>query len=161
MTSDKLLNHVLLHAIQKFYKMDGILLENNREGMERSCVFRIGVYLQQLIDCHIEFDGLNLDCEYNKSNEGRKLLDGEPVIPDLIIHKRNLNNPVTNDNNTMIIEFKGHWNHNEDNDYNKLRKFTLSSGEYGYQLGVFVRLNMNDYELKYFKNGQEVAENDL
>ena len=161
MTSNNLLKNILKRAINKFYQKDGILLENNLEGMERSCVFRIGIYLQELMDVHIEFNELNLDCEYNKSNTEQKTLCGKPVIPDLILHKRNLNNPITNDNNTMIVEFKGHWNHNEYGDYNKLENFTLQNGEYGYQLGVFVKLKENNYELKYFKNGQEVDENDL
>ena len=63
MTSNSLLKNILKRAINKFYQKDGILLENNLEGMERSCVFRIGIYLQELMDVHVEFNELNLDCE--------------------------------------------------------------------------------------------------
>ena len=159
--SNKLLNHVIKYAIKKFYEKDCILLKKNIEGMERSCVFRIGIYLQQRIDVYNEFNGLNLDCEYNKSNTNIKMLCGKKVIPDLILHKRNLNNTISKDNNTMIVEFKGYWNRNKYNDYDKLKKFTLLNGEYGYQLGIFVDLKENNYEIKYFKDGQEVTENDL
>ena len=61
---------------------------------------------------------------------------------------KTLKNPIVNNNNTMIVEFKGHWNHNEYSDCNKLKNFTLQNGEYGYQLGVFVKLKENNYELQ-------------
>ena len=150
------LTNILKKAIDKFYQKDGILLENQIEGMERSCVFRIGIYLQEFMDELSEFDNLKLDCEYNKNKNETKILYGNRVIPDLIIHKRKIETE-----NKMIAEFKGWWNKDYTDDFDKLKKFTLLHGEYAYQLGVFIKLNERDFELKYFTNGQEITEHAL
>lgn len=161
MLTDKQLKKLLKQAIKKFYDNDIILLKDI-EGMERSCVFRIGIYLQELMNNHSEFDNLNLDCEYNKSNTEVKCLNEQHVIPDLIIHKRNLDNLTTN-NNIMIVEFKGWWNREHKQDIEKLEAFTNSHDVYNYQLGVFISLSNSYEELKprYFKNGKEINENEL
>ena len=77
---------LLKKAVKKFYENDNLLV--CKGGMEQACVFRIGIYLNELIKNHPRFNNLNLDCEYNKSSRGNKRLRGISVRPDLIIHER-------------------------------------------------------------------------
>ena len=153
--SNILLNDLLKLAIDKFYQNDAILLKKGVKGIERSSVFRIGIYLQEFMNKFSEFDNLNLDCEYNKKDIYAKDLYGQNKNPDLIIHKR------LQKNNKMIVEFKGWWNHRDSEDIDKLEKFTLQDGDYGYQLGVFVKLNEGNYTLQYFKDGKKVSEDEI
>ena len=161
MVSNIKLNKCLKMAVSEFYKNDSMLV-GNVDGMERTCVSKIVIYLNKIIETDEDFSELNLDVEYNKCNTGTKKLDNKPVIPDLIIHQRNLNNPIANPYNTLVVEFKGCWNDNMD-DIEKLKKFTSPYFEYIYQLGIFVKLGRSEAstEYRYFKNGQEVKENDL
>ena len=161
MPSNIKLKDFLKQAIIAFYNNDKELIQNI-DGLERTCVFKIATYLDNIIRVDAEFNHLHLDCEYNKSNTGPKMLGNQKVQPDLIIHQRNLNNLITNPYNTLVVEFKGWWNDNID-DIEKLKKFTSSEFEYEYQLGIFVKLGRTAEEtiFQYFKNGQEVLENDF
>jgi len=109
-----------------------------------------------------ELNNLHLDCEYNKSNRGTKILAGVKIRPDLIIHKRNLNNKHANRYNTLVIEFKGWWNNNI-SDIEKLKSFTSAQYGYNYPLAIFIKLgkNPNKTIYRYFQNGNEISENDI
>lgn len=154
------LKKLLKNAIEEFYSNDNELIAV--KGMEQACVFRIGLYLYNLMQRDNELSQFDLDCEYNKSNKGAKILDDVKVRPDLIIHKRNLNNDIPNQKNTLVVEFKGWWNKNL-NDIDKLKKFTDERYNYLYPLAVWIKLGKTSNEtiFRYFKNGQEVEENDL
>lgn len=158
MPSNIELKNILNTAINKFYEKDSVLL--SIKGMEQSCVFRIGLYINELLSNNPNLNYLNLDCEYNKSNFGAKKTTRFPkgTRPDLIIHERNLNPNISNDNNTFIIEFKGWWNKATQRDIEKLEDFTNPYMGYHYQLGALVILtkNHNQVSIRYFKNGQEV-----
>ena len=109
---------------------------------------------------------LNVDCEYNKNNQGTKLLDGQLKIPDLIIHRRNLNNHTANKDNTLIVEVKGYWNYDENrikDDKEKLIKFTSMEHGYHYQLGIFLVLGKTEEDCKYcyYVHGEEKDINEL
>ena len=149
MPSNIRLKNLLKNAIEEFYSNDNELIAV--KGMEQACVFRIGLYLYNLMQRDNKLSQFDLDCEYNKSNKGTKILDDVKVRPDLIIHKRNLNNDIP-----------GWWNKNL-NDINKLKKFTDERYNYLYPLAVWVKLGKTSNEtiFRYFKNGQEVEENDL
>lgn len=151
-TNEKL-KSVLEEALKRFYGSEAQEFLIN-EGVERSCVFRIGMYMQDLIWHDIDgcCNDLNLDCEYNKALGLPKRNDENEIIsPDLIIHKRNTNK------NLMVIEFKGYWNINTDGDLVKLKEFTKSDGKYKYQIGALVVLNINNAEITYFENGAETT----
>jgi len=160
MVSNRELKNILQRAIHEFYEKDSILV--SVKGMEQACVFRIGLYLNQLMQNNNELSNLDIDCEYNKSNEGTKTLAGVKIRPDLIVHKRNLSNHAANPHNTLVVEFKGWWNNNTD-DIDKLIKFTKQEYGYHYPLAVWVKLgkSKNKTQYKYFCNGQKVDENDL
>ena len=135
---NKILIDILKESVERFYVSDSILAKTG--GMEQACVFRIGLYLHEIIKTNPQFQNLDLDCEYNKNQRGTKRLDGVTVRPDLIIHQRNLNNGIANDSNTLIVEFKGWWSHDTSKDIDKLRKFTGLDEGYIYKLGIFVKL---------------------
>lgn len=156
---DIALKEILKNALEKFYQRDAKYLLSVR-GMEQACVFRIGLYIQNLMNSQSALSHLDLDCEYNKCFNHPKTTPRHPkgARPDLIIHKRNLNKNQPNDKNTMVIEFKGYWNKNIQNDIEKLEDFTNIACGYHYQLGAFVCLNKTNFEIKYFKNGEECNE---
>ena len=154
------LKNLLKNAIEEFYSNDNELIAV--KGMEQACVFRIGLYLYNLMQQDNELSQFDLDCEYNKSNKGAKKLGDTKIRPDLIIHKRNLGNNIPNKKNTLVVEFKGWWNNNQD-DIEKLRRFTDIEYHYLYPLAVWVKLGKTSDKtvFRYFKDGQEVEENDL
>ena len=104
-------------AIKTFCDLDGYLLDVCAN--ERSLTHRFGMYLQD------EFEGLDVDCEYNRKfadvkrlemleGDARRLIEennGKPeswqdtdaitVFPDIIIHKRGCST-----SNVVVIEAK-------------------------------------------------------
>ena len=146
---------ILKEAINMLYRNDQSLID--REGMEQACVARIYFYLQTLINLDIELKEYNLDCEYNKNGIHSKncidIITGENFAtrPDIILHKR-----LSNQFNKVIIEFKGWWNNESDSDVRKLKAFTNPVDTYQYELGIFVKLNRNTPNYRYFKNAQEI-----
>ena len=86
-------------ALDKLYRLDGSLLAQHCS--ERAIVFRLGMYLAQVF----EAEGLDVDCEYNRSCKALhslKSLRGRACnLPDVIVHRRG-----TNDHNVLVIEVK-------------------------------------------------------
>ncbi len=148
---DHVLVEALKSAIRTFYCRDFGLIEC--KGTERSCVFRIGIYLQEIMNRRDELRELSLDNEYNKKEKDPKKLDGTLIRPDLIIHKRG-----SNDSNKLVVEFKGWWNEDGD-DIEKLEKLTNTDFGYSYGLAIFVRLGKTEKDVKYryFKGGGELC----
>ena len=156
--NDNKLKEILNISLKQFYEKDKILVE--QKGMEQACVFRIGLYLNEQLKRNPELNCLNLDCEYNKSNFGAKITPRfkKGTRPDLIIHERNLEPNISNDNNIFIIEFKGWWNNTTERDIQKLEDFTDPVKGYHYRLGVFIVLtkNIEDVKFQYFKDGHRI-----
>lgn len=126
----------------------------------RSCliILQIGLYINELLKQDEQLKELDLDCEYNKNMSKSKLTPSlkKGTRPDLIIHRRN------KVKNNFIIELKGWWNKETLRDIKKLEEFTTLD-KYNYKLGVFVVLtkNFENLKLRFFKNVQEIIENDL
>ena len=154
------MKNIIKQAIHKFYHNDNELIQVR--GMEQACVFRIGLYINEIMQNDEQLRHLDLDCEYNKSNIGTKTLAGVKVRPDLIIHKRNLANTNTNQYNTLVIEFKGWWNDNI-SDIEKLKNFTNIELGYHYPLAIFIKLgkNFETTSYRYFHNGTEIFDKDF
>lgn len=157
---NKKLKNIVKQAVQTFYAKDIELIQVKE--MEQACVFRIGLYLNEIMKNYPELNDLHLDCEYNKSNRGTKMLAGVKIRPDLIIHKRNLNNDNANQHNTLVVEFKGWWNDNL-SDIEKLKNFTSPQYGYHYPLAIFIKLDKNNNKTiyRYFQNGNEISEEDI
>ena len=155
----------LQQAVELFYINDMDALD--LQSMERSYVFRIAHYLQNLLANDMRFQGIVADCEYSKRiNEDRTTsaksitnIDGtqKQIIPDLIVHQRN-----THDKNLLFVEIKGYWNDDKNawgNDHNKLTCHTQQpqnelEPNLGYAMGVFVMLGQHEPHFTQYQHGE-------
>ena len=132
-------------ALGMLFKNDVFLLKYDVN--ECSISHKLAEYLQQL------FSDYHVDCEYNRVGnltadeeyfnkklrlyKNTKCLDGETVYPDIIIHKRGIKN------NLLVIEIKKLTNKKcLTDDYKKILGF-LTSNDFKYQFGLFLRLERN------------------
>lgn len=145
------LKYMLTEAIDTAYRNDHDLF--TRGGLEQSCVFRIGYYLQKLIDNDNELHNYNLDCEYNKNGYNSKTTPRFPkgTRPDLILHER-----TSNQYNLLMVEFKGWWSKKSRNDHLKLEDFTSLTCGYQYKLGAYVILGKENSKITYFIDGRQI-----
>lgn len=148
---------LLKTAIELVYKEERFLFDHNngkRKGLEQSFVFRTGIYLNKLIE-DSDYNGLDLDSEYNKNLGGVKATSRFPkgIRPDLIIHER-----ASNRKNKLVVEFKGIWKKNIQKDIEKLEDLTDQNGAYKYTIGIFVKIGENNAMYRYFINGNEYEE---
>lgn len=148
-------------SLDKLYKEDGASLiakdlpfemyrnltptqkETYQHAAERSIVFRWAYYLNTLLESKFSSEATKdnkepykIDLEYNRHLFLQKMLEDQFILPDLIIHRRD-----TSDN-LLIAECKGWWNENEKEiikDKGRLKKLTEQSGNFRYQLGLFVK----------------------
>jgi len=139
-------------ALQKLYIDDFYLI--NRHVNERAVVFRFGLYFNVLLRSS-SFLEYNFDCEYNRNMGDPKRTENFPngVIPDILLHRRN-----SNEENILVIEFKGYWSYiNREKDRIKLYDFTNQQYEFKYGLGAFVDLNttFENTQITYFINGEQ------
>lgn len=147
------LKGLLVKALDMLYKNDFSLIE--RRVNERSITFRFGVYLEELVKLS-NYNGLNVDAEYNKNGTGTKSTSSRPngAYPDIILHERGSNNK-----NKLVVEFKGYWNRDKcaECDKRKLRDFTSKKQEYKYILGAFVFLKLNKPRVDFFIDGKSIS----
>lgn len=143
----------LIFALGQLYRNDFLLID--RECCERSIVFRLGIYLNDIF----EKNGFDVDCEYNKNGNNPKSLESRKYnYPDLIVHKRE-----SNQENLLIIEVK---TSNDtlkahiENDIDKLEGFT-SEEDYKYNLGAHVFILNKKCKINWYSNGNYVNSNIL
>lgn len=173
MTTEQIFN-LVNKAVQKFYRYDHMLLDVS--ASERACVFRIGNYLQQMLDQESIHHDLCVDCEYGNAvdDTGKQLkkylgLDEiyanqkgktDRIFPDLIVHKRG-----THKQNMLVVEFKGCWNNTQqawNDDRRKLEAFTNTcpyddiKNHFHYKTGLFVVLGKQHPYYVQFKNGHQI-----
>lgn len=148
-----------IEAIKEFYEKDHKLIEI--DCSERSMVFRIGLYLNQLISDSPELQEYDVDCEYNRhyTDVKRTQLDKNDselsqVEPDIVIHKRN------SGGNILIIEFKKEERELIDigHDDKKLRAFTRQDGDYRYKAGLFIVLCKNEFHIIRYEDSKDSPE---
>lgn len=177
MTSNlKQIINLLKQSIELLYENDNYLIEHSVHEQDLS--HRIAYYFENLLNNYEWYKktSLNIDVEYNKNFDDSKRVyckcigcrGNECYIttsqynignyestckPDIILHERGSNN-----NNILVIEIKK--NNNEcAEDFAKLSAFTCLCSDYKYKCGVYI--NIAELLFRYFKNGQEVTENDL
>lgn len=136
-------------ALNKLYYQDPELMECAVN--ERSIVFRFGLYLAKLLS-DSSFNDYHLDCEYNRNMGKTKRTTNFPagVIPDVLLHRRN-----SNDENILVLEFKGYWNKSDrDNDHKKIIDFTNQADDnmYKYAIGGVVEIENGHFDIKYYLN---------
>lgn len=149
------------NSLAKLIENDGFLLKENVN--ERSITYRLAMYLQE------EFEGYEVDCEYNRMNNGQSINiktinydnnnvpidddNAKTVFPDIIVHKRN------KPENLLVIEAKKSNNKNLELDQKKLEIFTSLERNFRYFYGLNLIFQVkSDFGkptiLKWYKEGE-------
>lgn len=136
------IERILAVALDRFYKEDGVLLQEGNELHELSVTFRLGIYLAELF--HAQFPLLNFDSEYNRHGKNPKgnpcpECEGRTCRPDFILHKRG-----KDESNILVIEVKKKKGEDPREDKAKLRGLCRSKpadgadakSSYGYSYGI-------------------------
>lgn len=175
--NDKLIIELLKQSVDLLYKNDSYLIEHSVH--EQDISHRIAYYFENLLNNYSWYkkSSFNVDVEYNKNFDDSKRVYSNccncdsarcyihqssyhidnyqsSCKPDIILHERG-----SNDNNILVIEIKKCNNECKD-DFAKLSAFTCNASDYKYKIGIYINID-NQPSYKYFKNGQEVEENDL
>jgi len=134
-------------ALRQLYNLDHFLIINAVN--ERAIVFRFGIYFNEFLKKSTFYD-YNLDSEYNRNLTDTKRMENFPkgIIPDLLIHKRNINT-----HNVLVIEFKGYWNDTDrTKDHLKISDFTNqnSNDPYRYGLGAVIEIDYDQPQVTYY-----------
>ena len=145
-------------ALYEFFCKDRGLLELNVN--ERSISHKLAEYLQP------QFEGLQVDCEYNRREGEVKRLnclqpeetrsddrDAKTVYPDIIVHRRG-----NDDSNLLVIELKKLGAGGVSHDKKKLRAFTDPQCGYNYRLGILLVFDVSNQSLSWaacFREGEE------
>ena len=175
--NDKLIIELLKQSVDLLYKNDSYLIKHSVH--EQDISHRIAYYFENLLNNYSWYkkSSFNVDVEYNKNfddlkrvysncddcgnarcyiNQSSYYIDNyqSPCKPDIILHERG-----SNDNNILVIEIKK-CNNECKEDFAKLSAFTCNASDYKYKIGIYINID-NQPSYKYFKDGQEVEENDL
>lgn len=156
-------------ALDRLYENDIYLVNNkpflrkkngNHHVGERSIVFRLAHYMQNIMDSIPVFENYVLDCEYNRNGEQAKVLPSFPngVYPDIIIHNRG-----NNDNNLLIMEVKSYWNTDDTQDKKKIREFLDAGGDYCFSFGLslIIKECLEDVQIELLSANNSNAEDEL
>lgn len=140
-------------AIDEFYMKDWQLIKIGVH--ERTCVARIAHYLQNLMDKDSIYNELSVDFEYNrqtddmltpKKNTKKSKTTEICIVPDLIIHKREINAL-----NILVAEFKigntSYAKRSKNSDTNKI-KALMNDPDKHYWCGVYVVLNQRGHSIE-------------
>lgn len=141
-------------ALDMLYTKDSYLIDNSpyhneTDGIhhvgERSIVFRLAHYMQNIMDEYSCFENYVLDCEYNRNGTDREMLPSftNGICPDVIIHNRG-----NNDNNLLIMEVKTYWNSDNKRDKVRIREFLDESGEYRFSFGISLVIKRNREDVR-------------
>ncbi|MGE5370716.1 MAG: hypothetical protein ACM3QZ_01895 [Solirubrobacterales bacterium] len=131
-------------ALKMLIERDGYLLQ--KDSSERSITHRLAIYLEP------EFEGWNVDCEYNRNGGDKKVLDalkangnrnGRTVLPDIIIHKRGTKQ------NLLVIEAKKNDPHDAF-DLEKLAYFKKQEN-IKYKYALYINIGTGDNAGRYSK----------
>jgi len=81
---------------------------------ERNIASHIRAALESIIRKSGELNGYQVDVEYNRQGEGNdpKRLDGDNVVPDILVHKRGITHDEDRDANYLYMEIKLIYNFN-------------------------------------------------
>lgn len=160
------LNDAIVKALHELYDRDRDLIHCDhfqelktvqKHLAERAIAFRFGLYFKEF--CPLN-DNIIIDMEYNRHLYDQKLMKysngvEKGMIPDLIVHERRCD-----DNNLLVVEFKGWWNTSKTQDRKKLRYLTDPDEAYRYQCGLLITFEKTDTEtmnnIEVFQQGEKV-----
>lgn len=134
-------------AIQTFIETDSYLMENDVH--EQTITGKIACYILRILEDRFN-SSWNVDVEYNRNMELPKSLQRiGNVKPDILIHKRGLNNPKNiEENNLLIVETKKNPNKTDhEKDTKKIKAF-INEDPYHYKYGVFISVITDNKEVK-------------
>jgi len=133
-------------ALNKLLERDRPLLLN--DSSEWSVAHRLAVYIEN------EFDGWDVDCEYNRVDNGSKpkYSNSRLARPDIIVHRRGR---LTKDDNLIAIEIKKNATDVDDNKLKSYTSPTCINKPYQYQYGVTISFNPIP-ETNWFIDGQKL-----
>ncbi len=131
---------------------------NFRHVHEQATAHRLAVHFEN------RFDGWNVDCEYDRKEQIRKMLPGiancerskstDWILPDIVVHHRESTGRM---HNLLVVELKK--NAPKDPcDQRKLELFTAQNSQYEYQLGLFININGDQFDCTWYKDGREIEE---
>jgi hypothetical protein len=130
---------ILKASLNELIRKDSYLIEHDVH--EQAISSKLGCYLSERIPKK-ENGGWDVDVEYNRNGETPKSLhECGIVLPDIIIHRRGLNNDNnTEDNNLLIIEIKKNATISEKNsDIRKIEAF-INEPPFSYCFGTFINI---------------------
>lgn len=143
---------LLNECLEKIFQDDSELFDfgDNSIISERTLSSRLGYYLQNLLPDY------NVDCEYNRHINEIKTIDGRKIYPDVIVHKRGID-----DKNLAWIEVKKSTAGSTEikNDRQRLKLVTDLGSPYVYKYGfliIFDLLNRRRVTIESYENGQLV-----
>jgi len=130
-------------SVNDLYTYDFYLLEHDVH--EQTISSTLACYIRGRIArlCTSGQREWNVDAEYNRNGDSPKSLNGiGNVKPDIIIHKRGLNNPCGNEfNNLLIVEIKKNPSPDDmKGDLIKIQAF-INDNPFRYCFGLFLGLN--------------------
>jgi hypothetical protein len=148
-------------AFNAFFANEDALLDV--DASERSITHKLAEYMQK----EFQGKGLDVDCEYNRHGRNPKRLgdlhsgvvgaddqEAKTVFPDIVVHLRG-----SDKCNVLVIEVKKSTSSGDcSKDILKLKAFTKQLGEYRYQVGLFVLIDMEKKQISSIRcliNGVE------
>lgn len=137
---DKLrLQIIVVKALEQLIKNDRYLIEHDVH--EQSISSKLAYYLSSLISPRSK-GGWDVDVEYNRNGEIPKAILRKDRRPDIIIHRRGLNNPNGyEENNLLIIQIKKNPPAKDKaKDIETIKAF-ISEPPFYYCFGVFIGLD--------------------
>ncbi len=149
MTDDQIIE-VAEIALREVAVEQKALLKTGR--VERTFSTRLRDKLLPLFSTEV----ITVDAPYNRHGVDKKRLNGGTIELDVAVHE-----PFTDSHNILAIEMKTHNNPSRESDVKKLKGLTLNTGDYRYQLGLFVVFGIESkagkvLEMTWFKNGIEL-----
>jgi hypothetical protein len=121
-------------TVQAFVRERGVIEHLKRGRVERT----IAADLANRLRPRFETEHITVDPHYNKHRGAAKRLNGSVIELDVAIHERG-----TDDNNLVAIELET-TNTPARDDVWKLLGLTQPLGGYGYELGLFLVLGIED-----------------
>ena len=162
--NDEQLYNAIIHAFDQLYHFDYYLISHTPNDKkrkrswskktnvsERAIVFRFAHYLQNELFV-TNYKLFNLDCEYNRNGDKPKKICalGKNAIPDIILHRRG-----DNSNNILIMEFKGYWNKDQEDDIKKIEAFVSDDEGYNFKYGIAALIDIDHVKLTMIDKKQQ------
>lgn len=142
----------LRDSIEQLVTDDRYLFEHDVH--EQSISSKLGYYLNTRIISRT-LGGWDVDVEYNRNwDVPKSLVSIGHVRPDILIHRRGLNNLYETDiNNLLIIELKKNPSVNDRTDDIRIIEAFIREKPYRYHFGAFISLNLETpkiYSIDWF-----------